>query len=471
MLFNSINFLLFFPLVCLLYYAVPPRCLKARNGLLLAGSYYFYMSWEPAYALLLMGSTVVTWIAALGLERWRRWRRLWLVGSMLANLSVLLLFKYYGFLTAVLTDALQALGVAVSMPRFHLLLPVGISFYIFQAVGYTVDVYRGAVRAERSLPVFALFVSFFPQLVAGPIERSGHTLPQFRQEHHVSYYHVMSGLRLMVWGYFMKLVVADRCALYVDAVYSNLSMHNGGSCLLASLLFPFQIYGDFAGYSLIAIGAARVLGFTLSANFRRPYLSSSVGEFWHRWHLSLSTWFRDYVYIPLGGNRCSRFRQYANLLATFTVSGLWHGANWTFVCWGGLHGLLLCAEKGLGISHSERNGLSWLVHCGLTFMLVSSAWVLFRAPTLHHALTIYSTILTGWSLPSLSFAMFTEVCTALTAIAVLMAYELTERHRHAFHRLSVSCRHAVSLSSLVVLSAAILLFGVLDGSQFIYFQF
>ena len=480
MLFNSIGFLLFFPVVCLLYFSIPSERVRLRNGLLLLASYWFYMNWEPAYALLLLLSTLVTWAAALGMERGasgerqslrRRW---WLVGSILANLAILFLFKYYNFLTGVLTDVLTTTGLSVSMPRFHLLLPVGISFYTFQALGYTIDVYRGAVRAERDLPTYALFVSFFPQLVAGPIERSGRLLPQFREQHHVTYGNVTSGLRMMAWGYFMKLVVADRCGLYVDAVFDNVTMHNGGTCLLASLLFPFQIYGDFAGYSLIAIGTARVLGFRLMENFHSPYLSCSVGEFWHRWHVSLSTWFRDYVYIPLGGNRVGRPRQYVNLLVTFTVSGLWHGANWTFLCWGAFHGLLLCMEKALGIGQQRYKGLSWLSHLALTFLLVSMGWVLFRSASLSDALTVYTSILTNLSVPDLSFAMFTEICTALVAIAVLMGSEVMEETgicSRQSHRPHPIYRRTVRLSAVVVQVASILLFGVLGGDQFIYFQF
>ena len=294
MLFNSISFLLFFPIVCLCYFAIPAEWLRARNGLLLGASFYFYMNWEPAYALLLLLCIVITWGTALGIGRHdahgrgKLFRKCWLVVGIMVNLSVLFLFKYYNFITAAIADMMHSLGMSVSMVHFQLLLPVGISFYTFQALGYSIDVYRGKLSAERHFPTYALYVSFFPQLVAGPIERSTHLLPQFRERHAFNYGQAMEGLRLMMWGYFMKLVVADRCGLYVDAVFNNMPMHNGGSYLLASLLFPFQIYGDFAGYSLIAIGASRVMGFRLMDNFRRPYFSSSVGEFWHRWHISLS---------------------------------------------------------------------------------------------------------------------------------------------------------------------------------------
>ena len=474
MLFNSISFLLFFPVVCALYYSIPAERLQARNVLLLTASYYFYMSWQPAYALLLLTSTVVTWAAALAMERTaRRCCRLrWLVACIVLNLGILFLFKYYNFLGSSLSDLLQACRVQLSVPRFGLLLPVGISFYTFQALGYSVDVYRGTVQAERNFLVYALFVSFFPQLVAGPIERSAHLLPQFHRHHTVDFERIVSGIRMMIWGYFLKLVVADRCAICVDTVFNSLSDQDGGTCLIATLLFPFQIYGDFAGYSLIAIGTARVLGFRLMQNFRSPYLSCSVGEFWHRWHISLSTWFRDYVYIPLGGNRTGRQRQYLNLLLTFTVSGLWHGANWTFVCWGLMHGVVLCVEKAFGIGRHQYAGVWRLLHWAVTFCFVCLAWVMFRAATVADAFTVYTAIFSSLCLPSISFAMFTEVCLSVVVVGAMAVLELAGGDRPAVRPVSSDsglqlCRQCCMVGLLAVL----LLFGVLGGDQFIYFQF
>lgn len=471
MLFNSIQFLLFFPAVCVIYYCIPVGRVRLRNAFLLLGSYYFYMNWEPAYALLLLGSTAVTYLCALGMAGCPSPRRrkafVWM--GIAINLLVLFLFKYYGFATGLVESLLSAAGLRHSFPHFGLLLPVGISFYIFQALGYTADVYRGRVRAERDFLTYALFVSFFPQLVAGPIERSSRMLPQFAEPHRPVYRQVLSGARLMAWGYFTKLVVADRCGLYVDAVFNHVSMHNGGDCLLASLLFPFQIYGDFAGYSLIAIGTARVLGFRLCENFHRPYFASSIGEFWHRWHVSLSTWFRDYVYIPLGGNRVGRARQYLNLMVTFLLSGLWHGASMTFVAWGGLHGLLLCLEKALGVD--SRRQQCWLLPRRLaTFVLVALLWVPFRAATLDDAWQVVVRMVGSPSLPDLSFAMFTEVTTSMAAIAVLLLREVSDERRW---RPRMVRRHPVAFTQayIVVLACAILLLGVLGGDQFIYFQF
>ena len=474
MLFNTLSFLLFFPIVCLLYYSIPSSRTRLRNLMLLAASYYFYMNWEPVYALLLLTSTVVTYLAALGIGHFedKSKKKGCLVASIVLNLAILFLFKYYNFVAGIIQSALQAGGLGITVPKSGLLLPVGISFYTFQALGYSIDVYRGTTKVERDFPTYALFVSFFPQLVAGPIERSNNLLPQFRQEHHLDYDSVMEGLKLMVWGYFMKMVLADRCGLYVDAVFNNVQMHNGGAYLLASLLFPFQIYGDFAGYSLIAIGVARVLGFHLMENFRRPYFASSVGEFWKRWHISLSTWFKDYVYIPLGGNRVGRARNYFNLLVTFVVSGIWHGANWTFLCWGALHGVLLCIEKALGISKRNYSGAKRVLHWAVTFVLICFSWILFRANSLADAGTVIKGIFTNFGIPDINFAMFTEITISLIAIGIVLFKEVREEFSLLL-RLSLqpSGQPVAFHAYIIVMIAAILLFGVLGGDQFIYFQF
>lgn len=469
MLFNSIAFLLFFPIVCLLYFSIPSSWLRGRNLLLLGASYFFYMNWKPAYALLLLTSTVVTYLAALGISRFeeKRKKRLCLVGSLVLNLAILFLFKYYNFLAGNIEYFLQAVGIGIDLPEFGLLLPVGISFYTFQALGYSIDVYRGTTPVERDFSTYALFVSFFPQLVAGPIERSNNLLPQFKERHYFDYDQVMAGVRLMVWGYFLKLVLADRCGIYVDAVFNHVDQHNGGSFLVASLLFPFQIYGDFAGYSLIAVGVARVLGFRLMENFHRPYFACSVGEFWHRWHISLSTWFKDYVYIPLGGNRVSKMRNYLNLLVTFIVSGIWHGANWTFFCWGTLHGCLLCLEKALGIGKRKYAGARRFCHWAVTFMLVCMAWILFRANTMNDALTVITGIFTNPGAPKPEFANFIAIALAMT---VLLTKEFNDEY-HWKYSFAESSSWFVRHVYLILMIAYIILFGVLGGDQFIYFQF
>jgi alginate O-acetyltransferase complex protein AlgI len=427
------------------------------------------MNWDPAYALLLLTSTVITYLAALGIGYFKekRKKKICLVSSLVLNLAILFLFKYFNFLAMNIETALQASGFAVNMPKFALLLPVGISFYIFQALGYSIDVYRGTVKIERDFPTYALFVSFFPQLVAGPIERSQNLLPQFKQQHRFDYDAVMSGVKLMVWGYFMKLVLADRCGIYVDTIFNNVDKHNGGSYLVASLLFPFQIYGDFAGYSLIAIGVARVLGFRLMENFHRPYFACTIGEFWHRWHISLSTWFKDYVYIPLGGNRVGKLRNYFNLLITFVVSGIWHGANWTFLCWGTIHGILLCIEKAFGISKQKYTGAKKSFHWAATFVLVCFAWILFRANNLSDAVSVVTGIFTNLGTPKPEYANFMAIGLAMT---VLLTKEFADEFNWKI-RVADSKSWLVRHIYLIIMIAYIILFGVLGGDQFIYFQF
>lgn len=470
MLFNSLPFLLFFPAMCVLYYCIPGSWLRLRNLFLLTASYYFYMSWEPVYALLLLTSTVVTYLSALGIAQTtdKRKRKVCLVASLVINLSLLFVFKYYNFLALNLRVITDVFGLRIDIPVSKLLLPVGISFYTFQALGYAIDVYRGTTKVERNFVTYALFVSFFPQLVAGPIERSNNLLPQFKQPHPFDYDNGMKGLRMMVWGYFLKLVLADRCGDYVNAVFNNLDMHNGGSYAVASLLFPFQIYGDFAGYSLIAIGAARILGFRLMQNFRQPYLSCSIGEFWKRWHISLSTWFKDYVYIPLGGNRVGKWHRYFNLMVTFVISGLWHGANWTFLCWGMLHGMLLCIEKATGYSKQVvRSRLETFGRWLLMFVLVCFAWVFFRANTLADAGIVLRGIFTNLSTP---FTRVSDFC--IIGVCLVVMFVDAVRQERRYHLPLNSTVKAVLLHVwLAMMIAFITLFGVLDSSQFIYFQF
>ncbi len=467
MLFNSLHFLLFFPAVCIIYFILPS--LRARNLFLLGASYYFYMNWEPLYALLLLSSTLVTYLAALGIGHCtgQRAKRRCLVGSLVLNLGILFLFKYYNFVAENISDLLVQWGMSVRMPEFTLLLPVGISFYIFQALGYSIDVYRGNTPVEKDFFTYALFVSFFPQLVAGPIERSANLLPQFKQKRAFSYENVMTGVRLMLWGYFLKLILADRCAIYVDAIYNNAAHHNGGSYLLASLFFPFQIYGDFSGYSLTAIGAARVLGFNLMENFRRPYFATTVTDFWRRWHISLSTWFRDYVYIPLGGNRVSKARCHLNIMITFFVSGIWHGANWTFIIWGTIHGALQCVEKLLGWNKAQWKIQGKVVHWGLTFCIVCLAWIFFRANTISDAFMIIEGIFTN---PAMPFMRKADIFAIILALSIVLMKEIIDEYGLKIS-ISDSPVWMVRHMYIVGMIAFIILFGVLNGDQFIYFQF
>ncbi|MDR2246115.1 MAG: MBOAT family protein [Treponema sp.] len=407
MVFNSWQFLVFFPVVTGCYFVFT---MKLRNPpwarfFLLAASLFFYGYWNPWYLGLILFSVGVSWAGALLLEdKTGALRKLILGLSVGLNLGVLFSFKYYPFFLEtfqVIGSSLGGSGVTgKNLSPVQLLLPVGISFYTFQALGYLIDVYRGAVQAERSPLVYALFVTFFPQLVAGPIERTGHLLPQFKMPQGFDYERVTSGLRLAAWGMFKKVAIADRLAVYVNGVFNAPESYPAPALALGVLFFTFQIYGDFSGYSDIAVGAARILGFNLSINFRCPYFARSVRDFWRRWHISLSNWFKDYLYIPLGGSRTRRAP--LNLLITFGISGLWHGAAWHFVFWGLLHGLFQIAERGVGRCTgafrrrigafppgTQNPGL--LIKClqgGLTFLLVSVAWIFFRANTLREGFLI-----------------------------------------------------------------------------------
>jgi len=403
MVFNSFVFLLFFPIVAVGYFFLTMRIGLRHKALsntlsqffLLAASLIFYGYWNPAYLVLILISVAVTWASGLLMEgRNVREKRLVLIASLAINLGILFFFKYYGLFAE--TAGFLSRG-GIRFPSFEVLLPVGISFYTFQALGYSIDVYYGRVQAERNFICYALFVTFFPQLVAGPIERSGNLLPQFKVNYEFDYDRVTSGLRLAAWGMFKKVVIADRLAIYVNGVFGNPAVYPGASLALAVFFFAFQIYCDFSGYSDIAIGYARVLGFNLMTNFRQPYFSRSIAEFWRRWHISLSTWLKDYIYIPLGGNRKGEVRQRLNLLITFLLSGLWHGAAWHFVVWGALHAIFqiigrstetprnaLCRKIGL----PEESRLRKAIQVCITFLLVCFAWVFFRANTMGDAFLV-----------------------------------------------------------------------------------
>lgn len=393
MIFNSVSYLLFFPVVVLFYFVLP---YKWRNVWLLIVSYYFYMNWNAKYALLLAGSTLITFLCSLVVDRCRQRGKMGLAKAALAasfvlNLGILAVFKYSGFVADNINRLMGALHQDVRVSGFSVILPVGISFYIFQALGYTMDVYRGRIPATGNLLRYALFVSFFPQLVAGPIERSENLFPQFEEKHDFDTDRVRSGLLTILWGLFMKIVIADNLSGIVTNVYDHYLAYTGVEILLATVLFAFQIYCDFGGYSYIAIGSARVLGFSLMDNFRAPYLAVSVNDFWKRWHISLTGWFRDYLYIPLGGNRRGKLRKYCNMMIVFLVSGLWHGADWSFVIWGGLNGLYLVLSQVFAPLFSsvkqkckvKEEGLSYRLFAGFcTFVLIDFSWMFFRADSI-----------------------------------------------------------------------------------------
>lgn len=469
MLFNSLAFMIFFPLVCAVYFILP---YKYRWIFLLMASYYFYMNWQPVYAVLIFFSTLTTYYAGIKMDATtdRQKKKLYLIINLAINIGILFLFKYYNFINTSVFEGLDYLGIRWPVPNFDVLLPVGISFYTFQAVGYSIDVYRGTLKAEKHFGIYALFVSFFPQLVAGPIERATNLLPQFREKFNFNSERAISGLKQMLWGYFMKLVIADRVATYVNAAYNHVDNHTGTTLLLATVLFAIQIYCDFAGYSNIAIGAARVMGFSLMENFRRPYFSTSISEFWKRWHISLSSWFRDYVYIPLGGNRVKHSRHLFNLFFTFLLSGLWHGANWTFVLWGATHGFYLIGgvlKKRFFPDFLSGNPVKKWFDILVTFILVVFAWIFFRANTISDAfLIIHKIFFDQGSL----FLNMTCLANAFVGISILFFKEFKDEiglNVHLSNSQSTFIRYGYAVGMVCV----ILLFGVFDGGQFIYFQF
>ncbi len=489
MLFNSLEFLIFFPLVTVLYFAIEHRW---RTPFLLAASCVFYMAFVPSYILILAVTIVVDFAAGIWIESASgRRRRLYLLASIVANVGALSVFKYFNFLAGNANALANVLRLPYEVPTLDILLPIGLSFHTFQAMSYTIEVYRGHQPSERNFLTFALYVMFYPQLVAGPIERPQNLLPQIRERHRFDYGQAVRGLERMAVGMFKKVVIADNLSILVDRIYQHPQQYQGLPLIVATIFFAFQIYYDFSGYTDIALGAAQVMGFRLMENFRAPYLSHSIGEFWRRWHISLSTWFKDYVYIPLGGNRVSTPRHYLNLLAVFMISGLWHGANWTYVLWGVLHGLFLIfgdATRSLRGRASAIVGLKRIpslagaLSLATTFTLVTFAWVFFRATSLADALYVLANMSHGlWAdLASLVRGETVQGLTlkvlafngCLLLAAVLVEWFVArsgELHEVAWIRrqpvwLRYGCYFVLIYGPLVLGSAAV-------NQQFIYFQF
>lgn len=493
MLFNSIEFLIFFPVVTLIFFVIPR---KLRSIWLLFSSYFFYMCWNPKYAILIAISTLITYISGIMLsatntrgglsEETRTSRKKIIVGiSFLSNLGILFVFKYANFLIENICSALNAVGLEIVEKPLDLLLPVGISFYTFQALSYTMDVYRGEIEAEKNFIKYALFVSFFPQLVAGPIERSTNLLPQINEiaeKSRFSYENAKSGLLLMLWGLFQKLVIADRAAMLVNAVYNNFAAHNFLSITLATICFAFQVYCDFDGYTNIARGASEVLGIKLMKNFRQPYFATNIQEFWRRWHISLTTWFTDYLYIPLGGNRKGLARQLINVFIVFAVSGLWHGASWNYVAWGVLHAIYQCIgiikRKVLGSDTSKTPALPLrLVKIIITFALTDFAWIFFRAASLTEAMAVIRQMFT-----SLTFTMPADIglnkinmVLLLVALVILFIVDLCHEKNVRISKIIFAWPKPVRWIFYLAFIWTIIIFGIYGvsytTSQFIYFQF
>lgn len=476
MLFNSVEFLIFLPIVFGLYWALSRR-LKLQNALVVMSSYLFYGWWDVRFLTLIAFTTLCSYISGLLIDRYegRRREQKWVSGINIAiNLAILGTFKYYDFFADSMAQLLTTMGINAGFVTLNIVLPVGISFYTFQALSYSIDVYRGNIKATHDLLAFTAFISFFPQLVAGPIERATNLLPQFLQPRHFDYRKAVDGMRQILWGLFKKIVVADGCAVAVDKVFGNYGVYDSSMLALAAVLFAMQIYGDFSGYSDIAIGTARLFGIDLMRNFRFPYFSRDIAEFWRRWHISLNTWFRDYVYIPLGGSRCGKGKAFRNTMIIFLLSGLWHGANWTFVVWGAFHALLFMPLLLMGNNRRYLGEVAqdrWLprvkeaVSMLVTFALVVVGWIIFRADTIGGAWGYISHMITSgeWAMP----VHGKEV---LVYALLMLAVEWVQRTReHALQLDAVKSRWVRGLIYYALI--IVILWQESSSVQFIYFQF
>ena len=482
MIFNSFKFIVVFPLIFMLYYVIPAKYMRARNLFLLVVSYALYVSWKPVFALVLLTVTAVTFWGGLVFDvrckkeevretlPSQRKRLIWLFA--LLGLLPLLFFKYYNFLNESISEGMTAIGMQFALPGLNWAVPVGISFFTFQTVGYMLDVYYGRISAERNFLNYALFISFFPSILSGPINKASLVLPQIKNlRTYFDYGKAVVGLKMILWGMFMKVVVADRVGLYVDTVLPNYMNYTGVTCFVASLFYTIQIYADFAGYSLMAIGVGKLLGFELTENFRRPYFSVSVTDFWRRWHISLSTWLKDYVYIPMGGSRCSRLRNYRNIFVTFLVSGIWHGANWTFIVWGIWHGLFQIVEKALGQQKCEYGALGKTIKIVITFLLVNFAWIFFRMPTLGDACGVIVHIFDLHQ--SMALEITSKHIFALMMIGTVLLFikDWTDEFAPNKLKLFENKNRIVRWTSYLSVIILIMLTGVFDAGQFIYANF
>lgn len=475
MSFISIAFLLFLPSVYVIYWMLS-RWLKWQNLFIVAASYLFYGWWDWRFLILIFITSLSSFLTGLCIERAgsERSKRGWALFNIVLNLGILGVFKYYDFFATNLQDLLTQVGLSTSLPLLQLILPVGISFYTFQSLSYTIDVYRRQLPATTDITAFFAYISFFPQLVAGPIERATHLLPQMLQPRHFDRSQSVDGLRRILWGFFKKMVIADNCAIAVDTIWANWQDYDGLTLIVGMLLFTFQIYGDFSGYSDIAIGTAQLFGIQLRDNFRLPYFSRSVGEFWRRWHISLMTWFRDYVYIPLGGSRGSKGKTICNTMVVFLLSGLWHGANWTFVIWGLYSALLFLPSILRGRrprSFEQPATLSELHKILFTFILVAFGWVIFRSTSLTETVSYFGHMFSSFDPSSILHLSVGKL--SLLWCAVLIVIEWLQRTRRHTLDLSGGCffRHrAVRWMVYYILLLLIILFHGED-TTFIYFQF
>ena len=482
MLFNSLDFALFLPLVFVLYWFVTNRSLRLQNVLLLVASYFFYACWDWRFMFLLLFSTALDYYTGLRMEEASgpRARKVWFWLSVGINLGFLGVFKYYNFFADSFASGLALLGVQAHPATLQVILPVGISFYTFHGLSYVIDIYQQRIKAERNAVDYALFVSFFPLLVAGPIERATHLLPQIRRSRIFSYDRAADGMRQILWGLFKKIVIADNCAVYANVLFDDPMAHSGSALFLGAIFFAFQIYGDFSGYSDIALGTARLFGIELLRNFSYPYFSRDMAEFWRRWHISLSSWFRDYLYIPLGGSKGGFWMKVRNTFAIFLVSGFWHGANWTFLVWGAMNALFYMPLliSGKNRDHVEVVAAGRILptprefmQMSATFLLTVLAWIFFRAENLPHAIQYLTQLFSGpWGVPRFDGIQRLPVLALL--MVLFIAVEWTGRTReHPLATCTAIRSRAVRWSIYAFIIFLIGMYMPAEESPFIYFQF
>lgn len=481
MLFNSFSFVIFYISVVIIYFWLNH---KKRNLFLLLSSYFFYLSFNVKYGLLLLAATLITYFSAILMKNVKN-KKLLVTLCVILNVSFLFIFKYLNFSISIINSLLPNINNSTSFSLWNIILPIGISFFIFQALGYVIDVYRDKVKAETNFVDFALFVSFFPQLLSGPIGRSNQLLPQLKTIKQFNYNNAKDGIQLIIWGVFKKIVIANRLAIYVDKIYNNLDYFGTYEIMFATILFAFQIYCDFSGYSDIAVGTAKIMGFDLIRNFKRPYTANSISDFWHRWHISLSSWLKDYVYISLGGSRVSKFRHRLNLLLTFLISGIWHGANWTYIIWGVIHGIAVVADSLNPFNLKDK--ITIRLRKLLTFIFVCFAWIFFRANTISDAILAVNKLFINQSefnlynyrrfITGIDFVTFNNVVThsiinslTIVSIVVFIVAQLIMKDIEIDSYFNENKKNRRIVFNTII-SILILFCGVFDNTQFIYFKF
>lgn len=476
MLFNSFNFWLIFPFIFSIYWIIPSKFHSIKKFYLIAISYVLYMLWDVAHSLILFGITILTFYGAIIIERLKNKgksykRKMISLIFVIISFFPLFIFKYYNFITNSTSQLFANIGFNIDLPGLNWAIPIGISFFSFQAIGYLLDVYHNRINAEHNFIDYTLFVSFFPQITSGPISKADDLIPQLKNLRPFCYKQGVEGLQFLLWGMFIKVVVADRLGIFTDTVYSNYTYYSGADCFIASIFYSIQIYGDFAGYSLMAMGIAKCLGINLINNFNRPYFATSITSFWKRWHISLTKWLTSQIYIPLGGSRCSKARTYGNIMITFLVSGIWHGANCTFIVWGAMHGLLQIIEKHFNIqNHHTNNILVNFIKITTTFMLVNFAWILFRMPTITDASNVFSQIFTSFPGEILYGTSNSDKFLMLLGIIILFSKEAIEEFFHNKIHWDLFSP-ILRFSIYIIIFAMIISIGVLDAGQFIYVNF